>query len=211
EVEDFDRARRRLAEYARSTGGFVGDSSQQVNGEGNRTWTEGRITLRIPASNYSEALRVVNQTGRVVSSEQQTRDVTDRVVDLKARLKNLRAERDRLRELYQQANTTEDVLAVQRELSRVQEEIERTEAQLRQLQRQIAFTTITVYIQEEPPEEPADENPKWYETSVVSAFLASIDGVIVFLRGAVVLTAYALPYLLVLGVPALGGAFLFRR
>lgn len=211
EVENFDRARSSLTEYARSTGGFVGDSSRQVNGEGNQTWTEGRITLRIPASNYSSALDLVNETGRVVSSEQQTRDVTDQVVDLKARLENLRSERDRLRELYQQANDTEDVLAVQQELSRVQQQIERTEAQLRQIERKVAFTTITVNIREERPDEPDDENPEWYETSVVSAFLESIDGVIVFFRGTVVLAAYALPYLLALGVPAVGGAFLFRR
>jgi hypothetical protein len=211
EVENFDRTRRRLAEYARSTGGFVGDSSQRVRGDGNQTWTEGRLTLRIPASNYSAALDVVNQSGQVVSSEQQTRDVTDQIVDLEARLENLRAERDRLRELYRQANDTEDVLAVQRELSRVQQQIERTEAQLRQLERKVAFTTITVHIEEERPDEPDDENPAWYETSVVSAFLESIDGVIVFLRGAVVLTAYALPYLLVLGGPAVGGVFLIQR
>jgi hypothetical protein len=211
EVDSFERARDSLTEYADSTGGYVGDSTQEVRGQGNQTWIVGTITLRIPASNYSEALATVNETGTVVSSSQKTRDVTDQVVDLEARLKNLRAERDRLRELYQQANDTEDVLAVQRELSRVQEQIERTEAQLRQLERKVAFTTITVHVRERPPEDPDDPDPAWYETSVVTAFLESIDGVILFLRGSVVLAAYALPYLLVLGLPLVGGVFLFRR
>jgi hypothetical protein len=211
-VESFETARRELAAYARSTGGFVGDSTQQVRGEGNRTWTTGTITLRVPAANYSNALDVVNQTGEVRQSRQQTRDVTDQVVDLEARLENLRAERDRLRQLYRRANDTEDVLAVQRELSRVQSDIERSEARLRQLERKVAFTTIVVHLREPEPDAPEEpEEPAWYDTPVVAAFLDSVDGVIVFLRGTVVLAAYAVPYLLVLGLPAAGGLFAVRR
>ncbi|ERH13479.1 MAG: hypothetical protein J07HB67_02519, partial [halophilic archaeon J07HB67] len=119
EVDDFAAANERLTDYARSTGGFVGDSSRQINGEGNDTWVVGRVTLRIPADNYSEAVAFVRDTGRVRASRQSTRDVTDQIVDLQARLGNLRSQREQLRTLYERANTTEDVLAVQRELSRV--------------------------------------------------------------------------------------------
>ena len=210
-VDDFGVARERLAAYAESTGGFVGDSTRRVEGEGNRTWTVGRMTLRIPTSNYTEALAEVNETGEVRASEQSTRDVTDQVVDLEARLENLREERDQLRALYRRANTTEDVLAVQQELSRVQTEIERTEAQLQQLERQVAFTTITVEIREPRPDDPEDPGTAWYDTPATSAFLESIDGVVVFLQSTVVLTAYALPYLIVVGVPLGGGLYAVRR
>jgi len=203
-VDDFEAANERLTEYARSTGGFVGDSSRRVNGEG------GRVTLRIPTGNYSEALAFVNETGTVRASEQSTRDVTDQVVDLEARLENLRSEREQLRTLYQRANTTEDVLAVQQELSRVQTEIERTEAQLQQLERQVAFTTITVEIREPRPERLGDDS-QWYDTGVGAAFLESIDGVVVFLRASAVFAAYALPYLVVIGVPLGGGLVAVRR
>lgn len=210
-VDDFETARERLAAYAESTGGFVGDSTRRVEGAGNRTWTVGRVTLRVPTSNYTEALAVVNETGEVRASEQSTRDVTDQVVDLEARLENLREERDQLRALYRRANTTEDVLAVQQELSRVQTEIERTEAQLQQLERQVAFTTITVEIREPRPDPPDDLGTAWYDTPVTSAFLESIDGVVVFLQSTVVLTAYALPYLVVVGLPLGGGLYAVRR
>jgi tetrahydromethanopterin S-methyltransferase subunit G len=210
EVDDFDAANERLTEYARSTGGFVGDSSRRVNGEGNDTWTVGQVTLRIPAGNYSEALAFINDTGTVRASEQSTRDVTEQVVDLEVRLENLRSERDQLRALYERANTTEDVLAVQQELSRVQTEIERTEARLQQLERQVAFTTVTVEIREPRPDAP-DDDPQWYDTGVVAAFGESIDGVVVFLRASVVFGAYALPYLIVIGVPLGGGLLAVRR
>lgn len=210
EVDDFEAANERLTEYARSTGGFVGDSARRVNGEGNDTWTVGRVTLRIPTGNYSEALAFVNETGTVRASEQSTRDVTDQIVDLEARLENLRSEREQLRALYQRANTTEDVLAVQQELSRVQTEIERAEAQLQQLERQVAFTTVTVEIREPRPDTPRDDS-QWYDTGVGAAFLESIDGVVVFLRASVVFGAYAVPYLIVIGVPLGGGLVAVRR
>ena len=54
--------------------------------------------------------------------------MSGQLVDIEARLESLRAERDQLRTLYRQANATDDVLAVQRELSDVQREIERLEA-----------------------------------------------------------------------------------
>jgi hypothetical protein len=131
------------------------------------------------------------------------------VVDLQARLENLRAERDRLRTLYERANTTEDVLAVEERLSDVQTEIERTEAGLQNLERQVAYSTITVHLSEPRPDRPAPD--QWYDTPVIAAFLESVEGVGVALRALVVAGAYAAPYLLVFLTPfVLAGGLLYR-
>lgn len=209
-VENFSTARSSLVALANDRGGYVGSTTQQVRGEGNQTWTEGRIVLRVPSGNYSGAVEAVRGTGEVRSFDESTRDVTNQVVDLEARLESLRAERDRLRELYDEANDTEDVLAVQRELSDVQTEIERTEAQLQNLERQVAYSTIVVELREPRPDYEPPEQSQWYDTPVTEAFLESVNGVIVLGRGLIVVTAYALPYLAVLAVPALGGVLGFR-
>ncbi|WP_277555286.1 DUF4349 domain-containing protein [Halobaculum limi] len=209
-VENFSTARSSLVALANDRGGYVGSTNQVVRGEGNQTWTEGRIVLRIPSGNYSGAVEGVRGTGEVRSFDESTRDVTNQVVDLEARLESLRAERDRLRELYDEANDTEDVLAVQRELSDVQTEIERTEAQLQNLERQVAYSTIVVELREPRPDYEPPEQSQWYDTPVTEAFLESVNGVIVLGRGLIVVTAYALPYLAVLAVPALGGVLGFR-
>ncbi|MFC7096653.1 DUF4349 domain-containing protein [Halobaculum marinum] len=209
-VDDYDAATANLTELARERGGYVGSTRSEVRGEENRTWKEGVVVLRIPSGNYSGAYDAVLASGEVRSEEQSTDDVTTQVVDLQARLESLRAERDRLRELYDRANDTEDVLAVQRELSDVQTEIERTEARLQSLQRQVAYSTITVRLSEPRPDYEPPERTQWYETPLTEAFLESVDGVIVMGRGLVVLTAYALPYLFVLSIPAVGAVFGFR-
>ncbi|WP_435062694.1 DUF4349 domain-containing protein [Halobaculum sp. EA56] len=209
-VDDYEAAREDLTAMARERGGYVGSATQEVRGEGNRTWTTGRLVLRVPAGNYSGAVETVRARGEVRSFQESTTDVTDRVVDLEARLESLRAERDRLRELYEQANDTEEVLAVQRELSDVQTEIERTEAQLRSLERRVAYSTIVVELHEPRPDYEPPERQQWYETPLTEAFLASVDGVVVLGRALVVLAAYALPYLAVLSVPAAGAAAGYR-
>ncbi|WP_049936475.1 DUF4349 domain-containing protein [Haloplanus natans] len=208
-VEDYERARTNLTAAVEARGGYVSDSTKQVNDRGEASWTTGRLVLRVPAENFSGTMTAVESEGRVLESSTSTQDVTDQVVDLQARLDNLRAERDRLRELYQRANDTEDVLAVERRLSEVQTEIERTEARLQNLQRRVAYSTITVEMTEPRPDRPAPD--QWYDTPVLAAFLDSVHGVGVVLRAAVVGFAYAAPYLLVFLAPfAVVGALVYR-
>jgi hypothetical protein len=208
-VENFEAARTNLTAAVEARGGYVSDSTQRVHDSGEESWTSGRVVLRVPAENFSGMMTAVESEGRVVESSTSTQDVTEQVVDLQARLENLRAERERLRELYQRANDTEDVLAVERRLSEVQTEIERTEARLQSLERRVAYSTITVEMREPRPDRPAPD--QWYDTPVLAAFLDSVHGVGVVLRAAVVGFAYAAPYLLVFLTPfAVAGGLLYR-
>ena len=208
-VENFEAARANLTAAVEARGGYVSGSTQRVHDSGDEAWTSGRVVLRVPAENFSGAMTAVESEGRVVESSTSTQDVTEQVVDLQARLENLRTERERLRELYARANDTEDVLAVERRLSEVQTEIERTEARLQSLERRVAYSTITVEMREPRPDRPAPD--QWYDTPVLAAFLDSVQGVGVVLRAAVVGFAYAAPYLLVFLTPfAVAGGLLYR-
>mgnify|MGYP002277365581 CR=1 FL=1 len=208
-VDDYERSRSNLTALVASQGGYVGESAQQVRGDDDATWTEGRMVLRVPAENFSTTMTAIEREGTVRASRTSTQDVTEQVVDLEARLGNLRAERERLRTLYAEANDTEDVLAVERRLSEVQTEIERTEAELQNIQRRVAYSTITVELAEPRPDRPAPD--RWYDTPVVAAFLESVEGVGVVLRATVVAAAFAAPYLLVFLTPfAVVGGLLYR-
>ena len=213
EVENYETARRNLTRAAERRGGYVSDSTERNERYGNETRTTGRVVLRVPKGNFSGLVDAAKAEGEVLEATTGTTDVTDRVVDLRARLKNLRAERDRLRTLYQRANDTETVLKVGERLSNVQGEIERTEAKLRSLEARVAYSTLTVELREPHPDPSVYRtHERWYDTSLVTAFLDSVDGVGVALRAAAVGFAYALPYLAVFGVPvAVVGALLVHR
>ncbi|WP_435194470.1 DUF4349 domain-containing protein [Natronomonas sp. EA1] len=209
-VDSFTETSDRIASLARSSGGFVASSSRTTHSRDNETWTTGRLVIRVPSDEFQSAFTEIQTMGTVESAESDTTDVTDQLVDLNARLENLRAERDRLRTLYENANETEDVLAVSERLSEVQEEIERLEAQKRQLENRVAYSTITVELHEEPPER--EPEPGYADVGLITAFLASIDGVVLTIRTITVTVAYALPYLLVFGLPVTGvAAVVYRR
>ena len=208
EVESFDTARENITTATRRLGGYVGASSESTRGEnGNRT--AGQVVLRVPSRNFSTLYDQVQATGTVLSANTNTSDVTEQLVDLEARLENLRAQRQRLRDLYENASDTEAVLAVQERLSNTQSEIERLEARLQSLENRIALSTITVELTE-PADDPVAAEA-WYDVDVIDAFVDSIGGVVTTLRAAVVALAYLAPYLLVFGVPLLLGYLVYRR
>lgn len=215
-VESFQRARATVVETAREHGGFVGGSNQRLHAkdDGNLTWTTGTLVLRVPTENFSALQAAVNGTGEVRSVSTQTKDVTDQLVDLNARIENLRAQREQLRDIYNRTNGTEELLAIQERLSSVQSQIERLTAKRESLRRQVAYSTLTVHLQEPEPEVERDRGPapeSWYETPVLAAFLESVDGVVVVLRALVVTLAYVVPYALVFGIPLVGVAWWFRQ
>ncbi|MDX1746286.1 MAG: DUF4349 domain-containing protein [Halobacteriales archaeon] len=212
EVESFENASATVAELVAEQGGFVAGSERTVHGEGNRSWTTGYLVLRVPSENFSAVFEGAGAVGTVESATSDTEDVTDQLVDLNARIDNLEAQRDRLRTLYDRANETQDVLEVGRELSEVQGELERLEAKRRALRERVALSTITVRLHEPRPDRPAIERTAFHEVGLISAFLDSVDGVVVALRTIVVAIAYATPYLLVFGLPLVGlAALVYRR
>jgi hypothetical protein len=212
-VDDYEATRQNLSQETRRLGGFVSDSSEEVHTYGNRTWTTGKIVLRVPKGNFSSLVSQAKRTGEVQRASTSTDDVTKQLVDIEARLNNLKAQREKLRGLYEEANDTENVLEIQERLSEVQTEIERLEAERKSLKRQVAYSTLTVRLNEEPPEKepPADAGDSWYDTGLVGAFVSSAHGVVVVLRGLSVGLAYALPYVLAFGVPIGGVYVLWRR
>ena len=207
EVGDFHSSRRNLTDAVERRGGFVSDTSEELHRFGNDTYTTGTIVLRVPKDNFSAMMQRVRQEGTVLESDEDSQDVTNQLVDIRARLQNLEAQRDRLRTLYDRANETSDILQIERRLTDVQTEIERLEARQQSLRQQVALSTIRVELREPRPEPETREFTHWYDTGVVAAFLESVNGVVVVARAAIVALAYALPYVLAFGVPfALVGA-----
>ncbi|KTG30826.1 DUF4349 domain-containing protein [Haloferax profundi] len=193
-VDEFNTSRAAVESTAESYGGFVSDSNERVNRRSGGTYRSGELVVRVPSDNFSAFIEETKTLGEVERVETNSEDVTDQLVDIEARLSNLRAQRDRLRTLYEQANTTDDVLAVERRLTEVQTEIERLEARQASLENRVALSTVRISLSEEPPG-PA----QWYDTPVLQAFSESVNGAFVALRAVVVAFAYALPYIVVFG------------
>lgn len=104
------------------------------------------MTLRVPEPKLDEAMDRIASLGKVVGRSLQSQDVTDELIDLDARLKNLRALRDRLRSYLDQTKDLKEILEVERELARVQTELDSLEAKLKVLQDRVAMSELVVQV-----------------------------------------------------------------
>jgi len=126
-------------------GGYV--VSSRVWKEGDRL--VGTIAIRVPAEDFDVAMRALRGMAVEVTSEStSSRDVTEEYVDLSAKLKNLEATEEQLLRLMDKAETVEDILDVQRELSDTRGEIEQTKGRMQYLERTSAMSLIDVRLQQ---------------------------------------------------------------
>ncbi|MEO8463382.1 MAG: DUF4349 domain-containing protein [Chloroflexota bacterium] len=143
-VEDATAA---AAKAIDALGGYVSGSEQYGDAE-NLTAS---ITYRIPAEHWDEAVAALRGLAiKVLTAQTQTQDVTGQVVDLGARIQNLRVTEQALQSIMTQATKIADVLAVQTELTQVRGEIEQATAEKQHLQEQASFSTLTVRFSLQP-------------------------------------------------------------
>jgi myosin heavy subunit len=102
------------------------------------------LKLRVPQEKLDAVVEAIAQLGIVKGRSLKAEDVSNQLVDLQARLKNLRQTEVQLQGILQQTGSVGDVLKVTQELSRVREAIEQIEAQLTNLKNQVAYSTIQV-------------------------------------------------------------------
>lgn len=208
-VEDFEGARSAIADRARRLGGYVSGSASTHHTRENESWTTGYVVVRVPSDRFSDVLAHARDRGTVLDEQTETRDVTDKLVDLDARLTNLKERRQRLRSFYERANSTGELLRIEEELASVQSEIERLEAKKRSLEDRVAFATLRVEIREPEPER--QETPEQAGASLVSAFLGSMATLRDLAYGLVLFAARLGPFVLFVGLPALAVGLVARR
>lgn len=124
-----------------AAGGYIG-ASQEVNKDDQPVAV---ITYRIPASKWDDTVATLRGLAvKVESGQTQTVEVGGQVVDLRARITNLRASEAALQEIALKTAKVSDLLEVQAQLTDVRGQIEQLDAQLQLLQNQVAYGTLAV-------------------------------------------------------------------
>ena len=141
EVSDFDAALAKARTAVTGLGGYI--SGSQMATDGDQPYAS--ITYRIPSDRWEDALTALKALGTKVRNEQtQAVEVTTAVVDLDARIDNLRATERSLQAIMAQATKIPDILEVQSQLTTVRGEIERLTAERDHLKDQASYGTLTV-------------------------------------------------------------------
>jgi hypothetical protein len=141
EVGDLDAAVRDGDAAVLRAGGYVSGSIRVAQADD----TSASVTYRIPSARWDTTLGTLRGLASNVDTDQvKTEEVTGRVVDLTARIANLRATEAALQAIMTKAAKISDVLDVQRQLTSTRGEIEQLVAQKQHLEDQASFGSLAV-------------------------------------------------------------------
>jgi len=208
-VSDTQESMAALARLAGEFGGFVVSSSASRVAE---NALEGSVTLRVEAARFDEALARIRALAVEVRSESvRGEDVTAEYVDLDARIRNLEAAEAQLQQILKQATSTEDVLAVYRELTNLRGQIEQVKGRMKYLSQSAALATITITLIPDALAQPLQVGG-WRPAGVVrdafQALIGALQGLATLLIWLVIVVA---PVLAITAVPVVAVVLLLRR
>jgi hypothetical protein len=211
QVQEVPKAVGVARDAIRGLGGYIGASNTYNDGD----QPIAEITYRIPVDRWEDALALLRGlnglTTKVITEQTNAVEVTGQIVDLEARIRNLRASEVALQGIAAKATKVSDVLEVQAQLTDVRGQIEQLTAQLTDLGNRADYATLTAtYRTQLVAVEVAKKD--WDPTTVVDEASASMVDVLQTLASAGIWFAIVwLPILLVLTVLGVVIAWILRR
>jgi len=159
-----------------------------------------RATLRVPEAGFDAVFDQLEGLGKVTNIQTELEDITMQYVDLESRLKNQKAQEERLTEILDMADTVEDVLEIEKELSRVRGEIESMSARLTRLKDQVTYATINITLREETVPTGTVSPHAFHNLGnrISEAFVGSINFILNAVSGLIVLLTALIPALVIL-------------
>jgi hypothetical protein len=199
ESDSPEQSQQKITAIAESKGGFVVESQQSTSDVRATTRDTVTMTVRVPADKFGETLEEIRkQASRVVVETVKSDDVTEEFIDIDAQLKAKRALEAQFLEIMKRANTVEDALNVQRQLSEVRGEIEKIEGRKRFLENQAALSTIKIRIQT-----PAafSSQSTGFGYRLKESLASGFDAALSFILGLVTFLIAILPFLIFIVLP----------
>ena len=142
-ARDVEETVHSIGQLATDLKGFV-VTSRLFGDEENRS---GTVTIRVPVEETDNALQAIRDLATQVKEETlQSQDVTEEFVDLKARLRNLKATEVQMQALMDRAEKVSDVVNILRELTLIRQQIEQIQGRIEFLERTAATSKITVTV-----------------------------------------------------------------
>jgi len=206
-----------ISELANNMGGYVVSSNlyQSYSAMGKEV-PEATVVVRIPAEKLDEALAEIKKDAVDVQYENRSgQDVTNIYVDLQSQLKAKEAAEKKLLEILDNAQESEDVLAIYMQIQSIQSEIEVLKGQIKYYEESAALSSVSVRLIAEEGTQPITIGPWKPEGAAKDA----VQDLILFSQNfadfLIRFVIFTLPALILIAIPLflvyLGGRSVFRR
>lgn len=212
EVEDTRQARDKIEEIVlemREQGAFVLSSTEHGSESDKNPYIS--MVIRIPADSFENVMDIIADMAVVVNSRNEfAEDVTEEYFDLGNRLESMEAARERLLQIMENADTTEDLLVAEQQLTQRETEIESIKGRMQYLSESARLSRITISLQPYHLAQPIDTQWKPLET-MREAIDDLIDGFQGFIEFLLYFSIAVLPWLAFFGLTIWLAVKFFRR
>ena len=203
ETTEFDGTIEKLSALVEQYGGFVESSS--VNGSNYYTQSRGysstryaSYVIRVPSDKFSALMGSLSTLGNVPYSHTYTENITAQYYDTDARLTAYQTQEARLLEMMDAAETVEDLIAIEEKLTELRYQIESLQSTLKNWDRQVAYSTLDLEVQEVIEYTP--ESRMSYGQELALALSSGLKRTGEFFKDLLLAIVGALPALVILAV-----------
>lgn len=212
ETQEFDSLITRINADIKRLNGYV--ESSNINGKGyNRDGGTryGSIEARIPSDKVDEFVGAVNENANVVNQKETSENVSLKYIDAQSRVETLNIEQDRLFAILEKETSLDNIIVLESRLSDIRYELQNYESQLRYYDNMVAYSTVTLSIQEVEIFTPVTEEKQSLGTRMKNGFSDTMYHLSEGFQNFLVWLVVNLPYLIIWGIIIAVAAIITRR
>lgn len=201
-TDDYNNTMTRIIAYITDLGGFVQSSNEGFVDNKDITYgSSGYLVIRVPSGSFLDALEEIKSYGRAVGSSTNTENITGSYKDVESELKSFRIEEERLLSYLSKAEKIEDMLTIEKELTRVRTEINSRVTILNNYDKMVEFSTITINLTESKSATGNIDSPfSDFGLKISRGFASSINLLLNIVASLILVIIWLLPFLVVVGL-----------
>lgn len=214
ETREFDKTVDSIIAKTKFLGGYIERSNvtgRGINERGNVLNRRAHFTLRIPEKEFEDFILDMNTLGSVTDSTTGGNDITGQYFDTEAHLKSLSIQEERLIEILKKAEKVEDIIVLEKELSRLRYEIESLTGTLKKWDNLVGYSTLEISVYEVHEVTETRENPRTIGKRMQDGFKDSVKVVVDMFKGLLVFIASLLPFTIIIIPLGLFVLFILKR
>jgi hypothetical protein len=188
-----------IERLAEQHGGYVVSAARDTD-TGSAVNVRVTLVVRVPQAELTRTIAELKHLGRGTGSERITSDdVTDEYVDLVARTASQKHLEEQYLEILKRAVTVKDAMEVQKELADVRTEIERMQGRQQLLDKESAFSTLTVHLTTAVPQIAISASD--FGSTARRAWSDSVSFSTDLINGGIRLLGFLIPLTFLVGLP----------
>ncbi|KRA31268.1 MULTISPECIES: DUF4349 domain-containing protein [unclassified Nocardioides] len=171
--------------------------------------TSARLVFRVPSARFADATLDLEGIATLTSSTSSGQDVSTEVVDVEARIRAQRKSVSRIEALLARAESLEQIVTIESQLSSRQAELDALLARQTYLADQTSQSTINVYVQQ--PDDESDEPEEDTADGFIGGLSDGWDSFVTGFGAVLTVVGFAIPWLLLLALVGIPARILIKR